>query len=89
MRFLLLTFMALTLIAIAGCNISTPRITATPTNEAQAIATATPLAEPTATPVSFTATSIASALATRHSFTSPYACCNRHRRVADGNAALL
>lgn len=64
MRSVLHILLALTLIAIAGCNISTPRIAATPTNEARAIVTATPLAEATATPLTRTATRATVAIAT-------------------------
>ncbi|MYD11025.1 MAG: hypothetical protein F4X02_13410 [Chloroflexi bacterium] len=62
MRLLLNALMTLALLAVAGCNISAPRIVATSTNEAVAIATATPLAEPSvasASPTSISPTATA------------------------------
>ena len=56
MQFPLIALLALMLVASAACNISAPRIAATPTNESEAIVTLTPLATPTATPVPATAT---------------------------------
>lgn len=63
MRFLLLSLLALALAALAGCNISAPRIEATPTFESEAIATATPLATSTAAPIVMTATDVTPSIA--------------------------
>ena len=64
MRFLFGIFMTLALLAVSGCNISAPRIVATPTNESVAIATATPLSEATVAPASPTAISATAMIAT-------------------------
>ena len=64
MQFLLRTFLTLALMAVSGCNISAPRIVATPTNESVTIAAATPLAEATVAPASPTAISATATITT-------------------------